>query len=1224
MCHAQTTRLVVFFLIKMPAMRNHPVSRQQAVSVPRCDTADASMVTPPRKTGGAPRWHHVGRLKYLAALLLLAAAIAPAPALAQDACGGAVTWTGVVPDCITPGANYRILFVTRSGRDARSTNIADYNTFVQDQANGATGTPFSGLTFNVLGSTEAVDARDNTDTNRFGGDGNGEPIFYYLGRRVANNYADLYDGRWGATESRDQNGAIFAGVGDGRVFTGSINNGTESFIRTFGSSAAFGRPFVATGATGTAVDQLAAFATLTGSQARSFYALSQVIRKPVADGVNICGRTQAVRDAILTISADSFCTSVSDLATIMTLDFSRGAPGGGITALQRGDFDGLTGLTILRFNQNSLTTLPANIFADLSALVELNLFNNDLNTLPVGAFAGLTSVQRLYINRNELTSLPVGIFDGLNALEDLGLANNPFTPGTGLPVGIFDDVLGTLGPVALDGGDGLAVDTVGRGAHFVCSRADVAAIVTFTGAAHCLRVTAAQFDDYLTLIDATLSGLTPSDGTLNPVFDSATTTYAVNVTNRISNVTVTPTATNAAGATITVNGAAVTSGTASVAIFLTAGTPLVIPIVVTAADGTTTMTYTVTVRSGVSVCDRTPQVQVAIIEQSSATECSSIPDLATISSIGIGGSLTALQSGDFAGMSGLTDLSIFFQPITALPAGIFAGLSALRSVDIAGNNIDTLPPDVFAGLSSVDQLLLRNNNLASLPANIFDGLDSLADLTLSGNPFTADTGLPAGIFDDVLDTLGPVAISGTSGLVVDDTVRAAHFVCSRDDVDAIVAATGVTDCIRITTAQLATYLATAATLSGLTLSAGFLNPVFNFATTTYTVLVGNSVAGVSVTPTATNATGATITVNGATVASGVTSTAIPLTVDTPLAIPIVVTAADGTTTLTYTVTATRGSPLNICDRTPAVRDAIIRESSATECSNIPDLATIGQVTISGSLTALQSGDFAGMSGLTNLAILFQPITALPAGIFAGLSALRSVDISRNNIDTLPPDVFAGLSSVEELFMNNNNLASLPANIFDGLDSLADLSLVGNSFTADTGLPAGIFDDVLGTLGPVAIIGSSGLVVDDTVRAAHFVCSHDDADAIVVAVPGVEDCIRISSAQFNAYFSAMLSGLSLSAGPLDPPFATDTRAYTVLAANNVASVTVTPIAPNADAITVNAAAVTSGSFSAAIFLTVDTPLDIPIVVTSGAVTMTYTVTVTRETLLTARCVAPLRQ
>ena len=92
--------------------------------------------------------------------------------------------------------------------------------------------------------------------------------------------------------------------------------------------------------------------------------------------------------------------------------------------------------------------------------------------------------------------------------------------------------------------------------------------------------------------DATLSGLGVGSGTLTPGFAAATTSYTVTVPNATSSITVTPTV-NESHATVTVSGAAVTSGNASNPMSLTVGSNT-INIVVTAQDNST-KTYTITV-----------------------------------------------------------------------------------------------------------------------------------------------------------------------------------------------------------------------------------------------------------------------------------------------------------------------------------------------------------------------------------------------------------------------------------------------------------------------------------------------------------------------------------------------------------------------------------------------------------------------------------------------------
>jgi PKD repeat protein len=104
-------------------------------------------------------------------------------------------------------------------------------------------------------------------------------------------------------------------------------------------------------------------------------------------------------------------------------------------------------------------------------------------------------------------------------------------------------------------------------------------------------------------VDATLSNLTISSGTLSPIFTATTTSYTAGVAYSVSSVTVTPTA-NQANAIITVNTVAVTSGQASAALPLTVGANT-ITVTVIAQDGITTKTYTITVNRAAPATDAT-------------------------------------------------------------------------------------------------------------------------------------------------------------------------------------------------------------------------------------------------------------------------------------------------------------------------------------------------------------------------------------------------------------------------------------------------------------------------------------------------------------------------------------------------------------------------------------------------------------------------------------------
>ena len=90
-------------------------------------------------------------------------------------------------------------------------------------------------------------------------------------------------------------------------------------------------------------------------------------------------------------------------------------------------------------------------------------------------------------------------------------------------------------------------------------------------------------------MDATLSSLTISPGTLKPVFDPATLSYTASVVNAVSTVTVTATANNA-GASVSING----QNTTTLDVSLVEGANT-ITVTVTAVDNSTQLTYTITV-----------------------------------------------------------------------------------------------------------------------------------------------------------------------------------------------------------------------------------------------------------------------------------------------------------------------------------------------------------------------------------------------------------------------------------------------------------------------------------------------------------------------------------------------------------------------------------------------------------------------------------------------------
>ncbi len=126
-----------------------------------------------------------------------------------------------VPASLLPGQQYRLAFVTQETRDATSTNIADYNAFVTQQANLSTELAALGTTWAAIGSTQTVDARDNTGTNP--SVSAGVPIYLLDGTtRIASGNAALWDGSLDAPLNIDQ----FAVNGySASVWTGTSTDG---------------------------------------------------------------------------------------------------------------------------------------------------------------------------------------------------------------------------------------------------------------------------------------------------------------------------------------------------------------------------------------------------------------------------------------------------------------------------------------------------------------------------------------------------------------------------------------------------------------------------------------------------------------------------------------------------------------------------------------------------------------------------------------------------------------------------------------------------------------------------------------------------------------------------------------------------------------------------------------------------------------------------------------
>ena len=124
----------------------------------------------------------------------------------------------------TAGQSFRLIFVTSKGvDDAEANDIAHYNAAVQRFAAtqsglvDVAGDSLSG-SFRALMSTADAHARDNGAVT-----GTGVPIYWLRGGKVADNYADFFDGTWSAVPGVNESGGRY----DTFVWTGSNRDGSR-------------------------------------------------------------------------------------------------------------------------------------------------------------------------------------------------------------------------------------------------------------------------------------------------------------------------------------------------------------------------------------------------------------------------------------------------------------------------------------------------------------------------------------------------------------------------------------------------------------------------------------------------------------------------------------------------------------------------------------------------------------------------------------------------------------------------------------------------------------------------------------------------------------------------------------------------------------------------------------------------------------------------------------
>ena len=735
---------------------------------------------------------------------------------------------------------------------------------------------------------------------------------------------------------------------------------------------------------------------------------------------SVCARTPQVRDAIMRSAGVAACGDVTgaDLSSITWLNLYRA----GISSLKSVDFSGLSSLERLNLNANQLSSLPPNVFSGLNRLREFTLHSNVLASLPEGVFSELVSLETLYLNANELSALPAGVFSELSALRVVVLDDNNLTSLeddifsgltslvrislqrnqiSSLPAGVFSDLRGlellslesnkldALPPGIFSGLNALRILNL---TYNSTDPLPISISLENIGSGE-FKAVAPVGAPFALALPVTVS----SDGEIEGGAGSVTVS-----TGAVESVAVSVTRVSGTTGAVTVDIGtlpALPANHSGYALEKDAALPLeVLP----AGAGAT------------GVCARTEQVRSAIVAAVSGVDaCADVTEshLSAITSLDLSDEgITSLQSGDFAGLTGLAQLVLEDNELTALPSDLLDGLSALEMLNFKDNDLSALSAGDFDDLGSLSELYLGGNRLSAVPADIFSGLNALQELGLGDNELTS---LPAGLFSG-LSALTALNLGGNS---TDPLPISVSLESAGSSEFKAVAAVG---------APFALALPVSVSSDG----------EIEGGAGSVTVLTG-AVESAAVGVTRVSGTTGAVTVDiGTLPALPANHSGYALEKDAALPLEVLPEVADAT---------------GVCARTEQVRDAIVAAVSGVDaCADVTEshLSAITSLNLSDEgIVSLQSGDFAGITGLAQVVLEGNDLTALPSGLLDGLSALERLNLKDSDLSALPSGVFDDLGSLSELYLGGNRLSALPADVFSGLSALEILGLADNQLGA---------------------------------------------------------------------------------------------------------------------------------------------------------------------------------
>ncbi len=678
--------------------------------------------------------------------------------------------------------------------------------------------------------------------------------------------------------------------------------------------------------------------------------------------------------------------------------------------------------------------------------------------------------------------------------------------------------------------------------------------------------------------NAELSALTLSSGTLDSTFVSTTTAYTASVTNATTGITVTPTKSDA-NATIQVQlnsgkYSTVISGSASNTLALNVGSNT-INVKVTAQDGTTIKTYTITVTRA---CET-----ITVTQQSNQTVCKTVAT-AAINFSGTGANNYSWANNNTAiglAASGTGNIGSF--TATNATGSPVTGTITVTPSNIPYAYISNSNSNTVSVVNTVSNAVVATIPVGTYPFGVCvspDGTKVYVSNVNSNN---------VSVINTATNTVSATIVVGTTpfGIIFSQDGAKAYIAnYNSNNVSVINTATNtVTTSITVGTRPVGLCISTDGGKVYVANSGSNNVSVINTATNTVitSVSVGTYPYGLAVTPDGSSV----YVVNNLSANTSVINTAtntVSATIGVGSAPNGVAVSTDGSKVYVSNISSNSVSVINTATNTVSATIAV---------GNAPNGLSLSPDGTKLYVANSQSGNVSVINTVTNTIASTITVGSGPIALGKFISGSGctgtpvSFDITVNPANTVTLSSAVGTNA--QTVMANTGIANIKYNT---------TGATGASFS---NLPAGV----------------TGSWSADVVTISGTPTAVGTFNYTVTLTGGCGTITANGSLTVNNSSNANLSALAISSGALSPVFDAGTLVYNASVTNATTGITLTPTKADANAtiqVRVNSgsyATVTSGSASASLSLNVGSnTVDVKVIAQDGTTLKTYTITVTR--------------